>query len=268
MRILGGRVLLTKGDLPNNLRGFGVVSGSNPVYSIINIATASGIYALFQYLLAGKGVYYGPLSLSTAVLCGGMVGPMAGITMFFAVYCSLVFRGPQFYDLCAPDRSGGFKKLGLLITWADLMTFVAAIGVPIVSLAEAPKTISQLSLNIGMTLFIIFCILSFYGIPLLFLHSSMRFALSSHRETLFRESCREGSILFSGTEIRSMDKDSVLAFLAKSELLSYATRDSDWPVDYAMFSRIVLGVLGFASSQNLGAYAGLIRYLANLISPG
>lgn len=242
-------MVLERRNLPRDLKGFGVI-GSDPVFSVINVAAALVVYVAFQYLMAATGVYYGPVSLFTALLCGGIAGPMATVMMFFAVFCSLVFRGPQFYELCAPDRCGGFKKVGLLITWADLMAFAAAISVPIVSLAKAPKTIFEFSLNIGVTFFIIFCILCFYAIPLLFLHSSMRFALKSHKETLYQENCREVLRLLSGIGPKSVDSSGILTFLAKRELLSYATDSSDWPVDYAMLSRIVLGVLAF-SSQNL-----------------
>jgi len=113
---LGGRLTLTRAGLPGNLKGFVVAAGSDPVFSIINIITALAIYALFAYTLSTRGIYYGPLALFVTLLTGGMVGPMATISMFFVAFCSLIFRGPQFYDLCAPDRCGGFKKLGNLIS--------------------------------------------------------------------------------------------------------------------------------------------------------
>lgn len=263
--ILGGRVRLTRTELQSALKGFGVVAGSDSMFSMVNLTAAFVVYALFQYLLAMRGVYYGPGAILVTLLNGGLTGPIATVSMAFAVFCSLVFRDSQFYDLYAYDRRGGFEPLGRLVTWATIATFTAAVGVPVGYVIRAPKTVWETSLTFGMTLFIAFCVASFYVVPVLSLHWSMKGALESHRKKIREEDRRYDSIL-SGMIVPKPDIQNrdIFSFQLRRERTTYARESSDWPVGYGMFVKIIPPILASIGSLNMENYVNLITFVSRV----
>ena len=259
-----GKIKMEKKDVSRYLKGFGIGAGSDQIYSIINMITAFGVYVYFQFaVLAPKGIYYGVLSPFTVILSGGMIGPMATIMMFFIVFCALIFRGPRYYNLGVPDKCGGFRSLSVLGMWASLAAAVAPAGVPITFLIARPQVPFEISLNISMILFIFFCVLSFFFVPLFFLHSSMKFSRRTLVERIYEENYRKTSKIIEEAELEKkiVKTSDLLRFFAEKEIVNYATATSDWPIDYAMILKVIFGALLSAISSNLPAVINFVLQL-------
>jgi len=128
-------------DISFGLKMFGIVAGSKPVYSIINLGVTVVFFLLVNYFiiipdaqrLAGinngidlRLIAANWLSLMFCIVIIGMVGPMATVMSGFIMYCAWKFRDDEkLYDAYHPDKCGGFKSLGTLGMWESFMAAAA-----------------------------------------------------------------------------------------------------------------------------------------------